>query len=314
MPADDRWKAVACAIALVASAASVVCAAPIEAPDSLRKGVLELTSLRSNGNRMGYAARADAVGNQLYEWVIASLARASANEVIAALKAMVRVRTNESALSPAQREAAIESHDAEVVFVAAMWTKDDRQLLAVRVDHRVFTEDRSDYLVSRPPIVIAKDRRGLTLGNFDDCSQPFRFGQDLLTWNVFTFHGFVHGPKGSWPDLLVSRGPEGSGRFVTPIQAHLVTGSPAEWRIVWGAHPDDGDAGGTLRLDERSNLLTMWSSAWTGPLQMRLSHGSAPGGHRGEAVSLPRALCSSSLHLSSRDPMRSLTNRSSRPA
>jgi len=281
---------IVCAAACATLVAGVPASA-VDLPQQLSQQIAQLKSLRAGGKVPELKEQADIAGDAIYRWAIAAMTEAPAQQVVSALQTAVPVVTNEMSLGWSERQQALYRHDAEVVISATVWGKGDKEILAIRVDQLSIDLDRKpteQFLLSRPPVLIAKDRKGVVVGNLDPCDGPMRYRFRYHLWSVYTFHGFVAGPRGAWPDVVLSEGPRGSGGWMTPIQAHVEAGAKKEWRVVWEA--DQDYPGGSLQFDGQSNRLTVSYTGEGSPEKLMLKHGKSPKGWNGTRPLLP-GLC-----------------------
>lgn len=264
--------------------------AEIDPPSRIAEQVAQLRKLRSASGKNGDAvvALSDVIGEAIYRWTADALRGRSVESVVAELDRSLRVIPRDGAMSGEGREYFTYRSEYDVVVSVSTWRRGDREVLVMVVDqlsadpHR---GEREQYLVSRPPVLLAKRGVEVVVGDLQTVTDPpgYRFRQGS-PWSVYEFAAFVE-PAGddAWPDVLVYRGPEGQGGYMSPVQTHLDTSGKREWQLVWES---EGYARGSLTFDPKTQILNAcWSDrtidvdepGLTGCEKLHISGGAAPG-------------------------------------
>ncbi len=269
------------AVAALALAAIPAWAAELEPPSEIAVRFEQIRRLRQENKLDAVAELSAASAEAIYQWTADALRHNTGASVIAALSQVLPVVQGEMQMSAQEREAMIYNRREDVIVSVAAWRGPNREAVAMRVDQRSADSHRREneqYLVSRRPVLFAKDGDQIAVGDLETVEEPHparRWAQTL--WSVYTLIGFIEPPDPTtWPDLLISRGPDGQGQYITMLQFHADPMTHGQWQLVWES---DGYAWGRSKLDSAQRVLeACWSDRdGDGDCdRWRLRHGFAP--------------------------------------
>lgn len=229
---------------LLATALATVAAANpagVEFPGNLRSAVGELRSaLRI---MPVYSQHSAEVVNSISKWVSDAVKDHSIDEVIEALRTAIPVEMDDGKRWRHDRDLPA-APGIPIVASVATWRSENREVVVLRFD-RVLRPEESAYLRSTLPMLIAKVGDEVVVGS----TKQWSYLGECET--MCGFHGFLPGPAGALPDVLLSRGPKGTGSFVTLGQVHF---SEQAWNVVW--EDSIGDCCGTISFEPQRAVLS----------------------------------------------------------
>lgn len=212
---------------------SVANATPLSVPAELRN---QTGALKENFSRYGYrmsehpGGDPDPVIRNWYQWVSDAMQHNAPADVVKALASVLPINEHEGELEWSARRATIgpqERRPDPLVGSVLTWQGGGRSLLVFRIDAARMVEGQPGYLVSTPPIFIAKDEQGLVIGGNRGAADMGAFGA------AYTFEGLLESPDPAWPDVVLVTGPGGSGVAVNVEQHHASAPAPREWKVIW---------------------------------------------------------------------------------
>jgi hypothetical protein len=106
------------------------------------------------------------------------------------------------------------------------WEHEQEELLVLQIDYQSFLLQKQGYRSSTPPRIYYKKNDHINKVNLSS------WKYSNLGATIYTIHGFIGGDLGKCPDVLISAGPVGSGKFIYFVQMHFDVNSK-KWKPIW---------------------------------------------------------------------------------